>query len=77
MHVEAYWHTEASAYNHAYCSLPKFSDIMSAISTNNIEMDMTSDSNVIESGIKDPVAAGDYCEVHGIFACDIPHNDVD
>lgn len=49
------------------CALPRLKELI------------TSNESDEQSGAqtKDPVAAADYCEVHEIFACDIPHNDVE
>lgn len=81
-HVEAYWHTkDATCFDHVYCSLPKLSDLLAPFGEAG-EIASVPDLNAI-AGVEnaneeyDPaVLAGDYCEVHQIFACDIPHNDV-
>lgn len=72
-HVEAYWHTKADCYDHAYCSLPRLSDL-----TNIEEKECLSEknsSNTYSNPIDAAIAASDYCEVHDIFACNIPHED--
>lgn len=80
-HLEAYWHTmDSTAYDHAYCSKPKLSDLLELVSEEG-GVEVMAKSNDLEDrpyydAPNDPVLAGDYCEVHEIFSCDIPHNDV-
>lgn len=79
-HVEAYWHDgDSTCYDHVYCSMSKLSDLINLVNGDSGHEVMTTDGNKAEGGnpVKDPVAAGDYCEIHDIFACDIPHNDVE
>lgn len=79
-HVEAYWHLkDPTCYDNVYCSKPKLDDLRAQVNANTGAEVMTA-SNALEGAENrdhDAVAAGDYCEVHGIFSCEIPHNDVD
>ena len=79
-HVESYWHTkDSTCFDHVYCSLAKLDDLRDLFSEDSEHEVMTVAENEdnVGNAVKDPVAAGDYCEVHDIFACDIPHNGVE
>ena len=78
-HVEAYWHLkDPTCYDNVYCSKPKLDDLRAQVNAKLTAEGMTLSDSSVESAnaCPDPVAAADYCAVHGIFACDIPHNDV-
>lgn len=68
-HVEAYWHTKETCYDHAYCSKPRLSDLISVYTANNVEccaeVDCTEENNA--------VAAADVCGVCGNIGCTICH----
>lgn len=75
MHVEAYWHLEHPEVSDNFCcSLPALDDLRAMI---NRSVPPEVELQAVGNPIKDPVLAGDYCAYHGIFACDIPHNDVE
>lgn len=77
-HVEAYWHTkDSNMIDNNYCHLPNESDLRALINAKNALATAQADSTALpseQSKAKDPVAAGDFCELHGIFGCEIPHN---
>ncbi len=82
-HVESYWHlNDPENCNNALCSLPRLTDLQASVAAklgldNPTPVPSSSGSkNSSNDKPYDPVAAGDFCEVHGIFACDIPHNNV-
>ena len=56
-----------------HIALPRLSDL-----TNIEEKECLSEknsSNTYSNPIDAAIAASDYCEVHDIFACNIPHED--
>lgn len=72
-HVEAYWHKkDSSCYDNAYCSMQSLDDLRAVVNAKTEVMSV----NTAESQEHDPVAAGDYCDVHQVFECKIPHNDI-
>lgn len=66
-HVEAYRHTKAECYDHALCSLPRLSDLMS------VDDKVECSNDDCNSKEKDPIAAADICGVCGAFDCQIYH----
>lgn len=83
-HVEAYWHLkDSTCYDHAYCSKQTLDDLRAIVNADTgVEvMSVAADAEIATTSVDDteydPVAAGDYCEIHDVFACEIPHNDVE
>lgn len=79
-HVEAYWHTKTSCYDHTYCSLPRLSDLISSndeeCSIEKINTDDAPDaSNKYADEYEAALAAGDICEICGKLACKTLHED--
>lgn len=82
-HVEAYDHPlcnhSIKCSDNAYCSLKRvdtYRDEWAARKNASAERTEVVSATVESIWTKDfdeAIAAGDYCEVHEIFACDIPH----
>ena len=76
-HIESYHHTNCtcSSYcmNNAYCYYPKLRDIIVQWETYSTENNELFGSPDMPDKPHDPVAAGDYCEIHDKFACDLDH----
>lgn len=81
IHLESYYHTDCncSTYcsNNAYCSLPRLSDLVPTSDGIELAAEQSVPSKTYASREEEAIVAGDYCEVHDLFACDIPHNDID
>ncbi|MBQ7921466.1 MAG: hypothetical protein IJ325_02675 [Clostridia bacterium] len=84
VHIESYYHSSCpdEYRNDSYCTLPKFSVLLEQWSRE-AEASRKKDLQAIkqiygEDAVfsdkpHDPVAAGDYCETHDKFACDLDH----
>lgn len=73
IHLEAYYHTrcnctDGECSDNSFCTLPRLSNYI-----NEWESDIEVMSSTKEYADKytEAVVAGDYCETHGRFACDI------
>lgn len=78
MHVESYWHQDCNCVDKSYCRDNTYCTITQKLSTYLNAWQASSKNNGEEihtnttlSTYDHAVLAGDYCEVHGEFACDI------
>ena len=80
-HVESYWHTQATCFNHTHCTRPRLADLIDAYNAAHGYKSSGTTVNENESTMKseqeiynEAVLAGDWCEIHKTFGCEIPHN---